>query len=142
MIDPQNRFKKLPCGMCLLLAVLLAGCGGESGPHRHALEGAVTFDGQPVPHGEIMFSPDSSKGNTGPGSLASIENGKYATNPGQGILGGAYVLEVSGYEPGEMSEDGVPEMHRLFPTYTIEAELPSSGGTYDIDVPAEAAGSR
>ena len=41
---------------CLALAVVvpLAGCG-PSGPETYEVSGTVTFDGKPVPDGEIVF---------------------------------------------------------------------------------------
>ena len=53
-----------------------------------ALSGTVTFDGQPVPEGEIILSPDTTRGNQGPGVMARISNGKYATPDERGHWGG------------------------------------------------------
>ena len=44
-------------GVAVFMPVLvLAGCGRQSGPPRHELSGTVTFDGKPVPAGEIQFA--------------------------------------------------------------------------------------
>ena len=63
------------------LCSLLLGCG-PSGPETYTATGEVTFDGQPVEEGEIIFRAAD-------GAVGSVE-GK--------ILGGRYELETS---PGE-----------------------------------------
>jgi hypothetical protein len=61
------------------------GCGGD----RIAVQGEVTFNGQPVPEGSITFEPADGKG---PVSGGIINAGKYhlegetGTTPGQKIV--------------------------------------------------------
>lgn len=126
-----------------LLFVLL-GCGGESGPARIDLQGSATFDGQPIPYGQIMFIPDSSKGNKGPAGTATIKDGKYSTvGSGKGIVGGPHTLRVSAFDGKEDTAAELPFGTPLFPDYELKADLPTpeSGGTADFDVavPKEAA---
>ena len=115
-------------------AVLAAGCGG-GGPARYSLEGSVTLGGVPVPAGEIAFEPDDARGNTGPGSVARIRNGRYQTEPGLGVVGGAYLVRIipmTGTPVGD-SEDGRP----LLPRPHVEVvELPAGEATRDFDSPA------
>ena len=62
--------------LVLFSATLFSDCGSsESGPTRYEISGKVTYARQPVPHGEIAFEPDSVKGNSGPATIAVIENG-------------------------------------------------------------------
>jgi hypothetical protein len=114
--------------------VLAAGCGG-GGPARYSLEGSVTLGGVPVPAGEIAFEPDDARGNTGPGSVARIRNGRYQTEPGLGVVGGAYLVRIipmTGTPAGD-SEDGRP----LLRAPHVEAvELPAGEATRDFDIPA------
>jgi hypothetical protein len=42
-------------GLCLLLA-LMAGCG-PSGPRTYEVSGTVTWNGKPLPQGDIVFLP-------------------------------------------------------------------------------------
>jgi len=111
--------------------MVIAGCGGDDGPKVH-LNGIVTYDGQPIPRGQIMFAPDTSKGNSGPGSAAVIENGKYTTRDGLATVGGAHVVRIEGFDgvaDGENIDGGL-----LFPTYTIEVDLPTTSGEKNFTV--------
>src|SRR5690606_911968 len=40
------------------LSLLLAGCGGESGPPTASVKGKVSLDGKPLPIGTVMFRPE------------------------------------------------------------------------------------
>ncbi|MCA9115650.1 MAG: hypothetical protein KDA79_11235 [Planctomycetaceae bacterium] len=125
----------------LLLAavVALAGCGGsaESGPERFPLSGEVRMGGQLVPQGEVQLIPDSSAGNNGPASLAYIRDGQFETEPGKGIVGGEYIVEVSGQvQLEELDQDGSPVTEELFPRYTTKVRFDTPPEMYRIDVPA------
>jgi len=58
----------------LLVAIAPLGCG-RSGPETYPVSGTVTFDGQPVPDGHILFVPAEGKGLPDPGK---IEDGKFS----------------------------------------------------------------
>src|SRR5437899_12941205 len=83
--------------LLLVLISALMGCSGKQGPQRYRVSGTVTFDGKPVPHGEILFSPDSAQGNSGPQGIAIIQDGKYDTagTRAPGIAGGATIVRVT-----------------------------------------------
>ncbi|WP_439627076.1 hypothetical protein [Gemmata sp.] len=119
-----------------LVAAPAVGCA-DGGAKRYSVSGAVTLGGRPVPAGEIVFEPDSAKGNNGPGSVVRIRNGRYQTEPGLGVVGGAYVVRItpmSGTPFGD-SLDGKP----LLPAPRVEAvEFPAADSTRDFDVPAPA----
>jgi hypothetical protein len=63
-----------------LLLLSLAGCGSQNGLNLGRVSGKVTYKGEPVRNGTVMFMPDESKGTQGP--------------PAMGVLGtdGAYVM--------------------------------------------------
>ncbi|WP_337173412.1 hypothetical protein [Paludisphaera sp.] len=42
-----------------LVALLVAGCGGEDGPPREPVGGVVTLDGRPLERGLITFTPEA-----------------------------------------------------------------------------------
>lgn len=132
---------------CLQLLLLLpiafaTGCG--SGENR--VSGNITFDGKPVPSGKIYFTPDTSKGNSGPTGYADIKDGFYdtAAAAGKSVSQGPMVVAIEGLAPlaapagGEGSEDITATV--LFPRYETRLELSGGAATYDIEVPAEAAG--
>src|SRR5262245_43058825 len=87
---------RVVCGVGLLVG-LVAGCGSsEASGH---LSGKVTFNGQPVPKGRIVFLPDGSKGGSGQGTVAEISNGSYDTRPGGTPLPtGALVVRIEGFD--------------------------------------------
>ncbi len=121
--------------------VFLAGCGGsDDGPPRADVSGTVTFKGQPVPVGKIIFEPDTSKGNSGPQAFADIKDGKYSTaESGKGTVGGPHVIRINGWDgkpPNEVETLGT----LLFVDFTVNEELPKDAATTkDIDVPESAA---
>jgi hypothetical protein len=130
-------------GRCALLAAAgaallgAAGCGSDGGPTRYDLSGKVTYGSQPVPAGYIVFAPDTSQGNTGPGAQADIKDGRYQTPPGQGTVGGPHRLTISGFD-GRAFQDGPvenPMGKPLFATYQLTADLPKESTSRDLQVP-------
>jgi hypothetical protein len=120
---------------CLLFA---PGCGGGSSSDvpRTELSGKATFDGKPIPFGEVVFAPDTTKGNKGPGATAPITNGEYKTQPGKGPVAGPQKVKVSGYNESP-SQQGPSGRQPLFPEHTLSLEVPADKGTLDINVPAK-----
>ncbi len=118
----------------LMLAAVLAlsGCTGASGPPRYDLSGAVSYAGKPVPAGEIALEPDGSQGNTGPGSMAQIKDGKYQTEPGKGILGGAYVVRIMGFDGIPAGDSSVGTA--LFLPYETRLDFPCEATTHDFTI--------
>jgi len=124
----------------LSLAVLIAGCGRvEDGPQRYKVSGTVTYDGEPVPKGFIMLSPDTSKGNKGPGSGAKIVDGKFETQDGKGTVGGWHKVRITGSDGIPTTENGeeLPDGKQLFPAYETEIELPKEDSEQSFEVPAD-----
>lgn len=91
-------FGRIAC-MSALSLLTMTGCG-DDGPVKYTVRGQIQMpDGKPVPAGEISFEPDA--GNTGPGSMAQIKDGKYFLPRDQGVVGGGYSVTISPF-------DGVP----------------------------------
>jgi hypothetical protein len=115
-----------------LLVAVCCGCGGGGDDvDRHDVSGSVTFDGQPVPKGRIIFEPDASAGNSGATGVADIVDGKYDTaTGGKGTIGGPHVARLEGRD----ASGGL-----LFVDHTEKVDLPKQAGTHDFQVPASAA---
>lgn len=123
----------------------MSGCGwnSDTGPERFDVSGTVTFDGIPIPRGTIVFSPDQSKGNSGPQGAAEISDGKYDTSTkGKGLVGGAHIVTIRGFDKVDenakpkMSSDGMATPQPpLFPTYSTKKDIPKDKSSLDIEVP-------
>jgi hypothetical protein len=117
-----------------LLSALVIGCGSNQDPNRHQLSGQVTFRGEPVPFGQIVFEPDTDRGNDGPGGVAEIRQGFYRTTNDFGTVGGphhARFILGDGVDPGPMRPYGnllAP------PTLTLEVDLPRAAATHDFQL--------
>jgi hypothetical protein len=134
--------RALAFGVLPIVACCLAvGCGGES---TYRVSGKVTFKGQAIPEGRILFVPDSKKGNNGPTGSAAIKNGQYDTGAegGRGVIGGPMTVQIEAWDPSKKvdrpDKSALSSIPQLFPPYQTSAELPKSDSTKDFDVPADA----
>jgi hypothetical protein len=116
----------------LLVICAATGCMGDQGPKRYRVSGEITFDGKPVPHGEILFTPDSGKGNSGAQGIAIIQNGLFDTagTRAPGTAGGATVVQVAALADAS---------GKLLCEYQFTIDLPKADSTHKIDIPASAA---
>jgi Prokaryotic lipoprotein-attachment site len=128
------RHDRCAAGFGLAAALtVLAGCG-QTGPTYYHVAGTVTFGGQPVPKGTVTFEPDAAKGVRGQMGYADLVDGKFDTRAaGKGVLGGAYVVRILGYDGKAAYE--APYGNGIFPEYTITRDLPKEDSTLTIDVP-------
>jgi hypothetical protein len=124
---------------CLRLVVLLTagallGCG-KDGPKSYRVSGTVKLDGQPIPYGEVLFTPDAKEHNSGPQGIAEIHDGQFDTNlvGGKGMAGGPMIIRVNG-----MSGPG----GKTLCEYELKVDLPREDTAHDIDVPKKAAVNR
>lgn len=126
--------------VCVVAVVALTvGCGRTTGPARYDLAGTITYDGKPVPAGSIVFAPDTSKGNDGPGASADIKDGVYRLGPGRGTIGGPHVARISGFD-GKPIQDGPivnPMGKPLFANVQISIDLPKQAATHNIAIPVK-----
>jgi len=129
---PSSPFEKAS-SFVYLLFILSIGCSGPNGPARYEVHGTVTFDGRPVPAGEIVFEPDATQGNSGPQTRASIHNGEYCTPKGKGSVPGPVLVQIRAYdgEPNPESQIG----RELAPAYRTTLELPQENSKQNFDVP-------
>ena len=74
-----TSFERRGLRSAILASLFIVGCSGK--PRLYPVSGSVSFDGQPVPDGDIMFvSPDGVRG-PDPGK---IKDGKYALKTTEG----------------------------------------------------------
>jgi hypothetical protein len=121
-------------GLVLLALALASGCNSSSGPSRYQLNGEISFNGQPIPAGVIVFTPDTAQGNSGPQGIANIKDGKYdtAAPEGRGVGGGPTIVRVTGQGPDQS----------LWCEYEYKVDLPKDKSALKIEVPLSAANRR
>jgi hypothetical protein len=114
---------------------LAVGCSGNDGPRRYQVSGQITFRGQPVPVGVMSFEPNTAEGNHGPGGSGTIKDGNYVTTPGFGVVGGPYIIRITGFDGKPIPGGDMIEGAQLFPETEIAVNLPQKDMTYDIEIP-------
>jgi hypothetical protein len=115
----------------LLAGALLLGCANNNEQQRFRVSGSVTFDGKPIPYGEVLITPDAAKKNSGAQAIAQIRDGRYDTSTagGKGYGGGPAIIRVTGFDRA----GGKLLCEQEFPV-----ELPREDTTHDLKVPKEA----
>lgn len=88
----------------LALGLVVAGCGGDPNkPELGRVQGTVTFNGQPLTHGSVVFVPVAGKGSD-TGHIASgmiDERGNFELttfNTGDGAVLGQHIATVESRE--------------------------------------------
>ena len=109
----------------------LLGCGGSSDVKRYRVSGKVSFDGRPITHGEVLFTPDGAQMNSGAQGIATIRGGRFDTSSagGKGYGGGPAVVRVTGL---------TGERGALLCEYEFRINLPHGNSTQDLVVPVQA----
>jgi hypothetical protein len=121
----------------IALLALLAGCGG---PEIAPVSGRVTFNGQPVGPGTVIFVPDDPSGTSGRSAVGQFaEDGIYrltTTNDGDGAVVGRHRVII---QPAGTDESTTPAKSQIPLRYAdpqvsgLTAEVES--GTNTIDFP-------
>jgi hypothetical protein len=119
--------------VALLLGV--AGCGKGTAP----VSGRVTLDNKPLVNATVIFMPDSTAKNPGPGSRGKTDaNGQFSldllTGEGKGAIPGKHVVSITSYDGDDVVPSSGSDM-KVFrkaivpPRYNVKTEL-------RFDVPA------
>lgn len=98
--------------MLIVAVAVVCGCGKPTVP-RYGLSGTLSYEGKLVPAGWIIFLPEQ-----GPGATAGVEDGRFATRPGWGTIGGRHRLEINA-----LAIDGAGNPKLLF-RHESEIDLP------------------
>ena len=107
------------------LAVAWGGCSKKD--KQFEIRGHVTYDGEPVAEGKVLFMP---KDESRPQAIAKIVNGEYVTASPGGVFVGGYKVQVFGYRGTGKVQDlgelfGTQEQQEQFipPKFNHETEL-------------------
>ncbi len=102
--------------LLLFCLIALTGCS-NNGLTLGRVQGKITYKGQPVPAGEVLFMPDESKGTTGPPASGTISSdGTYVMSTeesGDGAVVGTHRVGITGREAKPISEENVVTVHGL-----------------------------
>lgn len=117
----------------LLGMAACSGCLSERGPQMYKLTGKVTYDGRPIPVGDIRFEPLQGTVNRQTIKVAQVKDGVYTTE----VTGGPHRVAVRDLSGGFDNST----MQSMFLTeYYTQADLPPLESvddvhTYDLDIP-------
>jgi hypothetical protein len=127
----SQRVRTRLSGIAVLAACGLAGCGGASDNlPREAISGTVTFDGQPLKHGSIQFTPVQAKDGVATGGM--ITAGRFDVPRDVGPVPGNYQVMIfaAGGSPAaaesDPSEPAGPSLKSALPQKTARAR-PTTG---------------
>ncbi|QDS88462.1 hypothetical protein EC9_26530 [Rosistilla ulvae] len=125
--------KNLVCPGLVLVTAFFVGCD-QGGIQRYRVSGAVTVQGEPAPAGSIIFTPDISKGNSGPQGTANIVDGRYDTGAnGLGVVGGPHRVLVIATQAGLTADEA--EQAAPLANYEFDIDLPAEASTHDVEIP-------
>lgn len=136
------RWGVTPCTVLALGAslVVLPGCAEEN--DRLTVRGTVTFEGQSLADGNVLFRPLGAGQTAG----AKIEQGKFQVHRDKGLLPGKYRVEIKAMRNiGELyidSASGQQEQDReqfIPPKYNTKSELaievtPDGDNTFSFEI--------
>jgi hypothetical protein len=74
---------------------LAGGCGGDPGPERIIVSGTITYNGKPIPEGEIRFVPTATS--AVPLTIARVVDGRYRADHLGGVPVGTHKIEIQAF---------------------------------------------
>ncbi len=119
---------------CLLICILLTGCGGGASVEVGSVSGIVTLDGSPLGGASITFEPQQGR----PASGGTDEKGyyslSYSSNQSGAILGPCQVRITTAFEDeeGNVSPEKVPAKY-LEPG-SLNADVKSGSNEFNFDL--------
>lgn len=118
-------------GLMSLCVGVLAGCGGgEKGPTLYKIDGTVTWEGKPVPEGDVAIIPVETGGTSGGGKIV---DGKFSVQ----VSSGRKKIEITAMRdvPGKFSEVNPGEKVQIREQY-LPAKY-NSASELELNVKAE-----
>jgi hypothetical protein len=125
--------------LAALAGLTVTGCGEGGGSE---IEGEVSYDGQPVDAGAIVFVAQGERGRSGGGTIL---NGRYQVAGDQKLAPGTYRVEFHWLkkngkkfktDAGELLDDaaeGLPDKYHL--KSELKAEVKAGKNTIDFKLP-------
>ncbi|WP_406700776.1 hypothetical protein V5E97_18480 [Singulisphaera sp. Ch08] len=106
--------QKFTACICIAILTAIAGCGSSNGLHLAKVRGKITFKGEPLQYGTIMFEPDNSRGTNGPSAVGPItKDGSFVMSTeesGDGAIVGLHRVAVVGLDPiPEAQQKAMPD---------------------------------
>ncbi len=134
----NKRYRFFSASILVVLALFICGCA-EKGPKRYRIHGTVTYKGEPVPIGTIMYEPDSSKDNSGPAGSAAIKDGKFDSDlDGKGFSGGPQRITIQGFDGKNPDPEFSPYGNTLGDDLYVKSfDLPHEDVELDIEMTEE-----
>ena len=118
----------------MVTALGLVGCGSSTPPVK--VSGRVSWNGQPLTSGLVVFAPDSERGQRGILAMGTVNpDGTYelATEAGEGLAPGAYRVTVS--EPVQLDRATLPTRFQHPDLSGLRAEVPAGHPAVTLDWP-------
>lgn len=136
-MPPKYRTESVVNLFCLVCTMLfIVGCGSAN--KAVDLQGEVSYAGKPIPLGKIVFTPDTSRGNSGPQGFAAIEQGKFNTTvrTGRGSVPGHVIVKIEGFETATAGSDGFLGKPLFEKPYEQAIEINAGQEALTISIPA------
>jgi len=136
----MKRLSNMAIWLLVSQMAAVVGCGSAD---RASVQGRVTFEGQPVDLGNIVFVPEAGEGIK---MAAPIEDGKYQIETKRGVQPGTYLVEISwskktgrqvpSADPGIMMDEMQEALPAQYNTETtLRRELQRGENVHDFELP-------
>ena len=118
------------------------GCGGPSRPPLAKVHGKVTYKGEPLTSGSVIFMPVAAMGDAGPTSVAQPAasqikpDGSYeltTDNPGDGAIVGEHKVAVVSVD-FNTKRSVIPEKYQAPATTPLSRTVKEGDNAIDIEV--------
>lgn len=120
--------------LAVVAPLFALGCG-DSGPTRYRISGTVTYEGNPVPFGAIIFQPNTTQNNGQPNGIAEIIDGVFDTRlGGQGFSGGPQIVIIQAFDGINIHPDYNPYGFSLGSGYNEPHDLPAGEAVLNIEL--------
>jgi hypothetical protein len=122
--------------------ILGSGCWSDNGLNLARVHGKVTYKGQPVKNGTVMFMPDESKGTIGPAAVGTItSDGSYimsTESAGDGVIVGSHKVGITGVEEKPVGSEAAAPTPESNPQGYMKAKAKDAEAARSLAVKKEA----